>query len=57
MKRTGIQLNLANGGTACKPMPHTDKVTESSSQLNLGLDERVAIVLKGNKEDLFHLVG
>jgi len=32
-------------------------MTESGSQLNLGLDKRVAVVLKGNKEYLFHLIG
>ena len=57
MKRTGIQANLANGETAHKPISRTNKVTKSSPQLNLGLDKRVAIVLKGNEEDLFHLVG
>ena len=34
----------------------TNKVTESGSQLNLGLNERVTVVLKGNEEDLFHFV-
>lgn len=37
--------------------PLTDEVTEPCSQLNLGLDKRVAIVFEGNEEDLFHLVG
>ena len=38
-------------------IPLTDKVTESGSQLNLGLDKRVTVVLKGNEKNLFHLVG
>ena len=35
----------------------TNEMTESGSQLNFGLDKRVAVVLEGNEKDLFHLVG
>ena len=43
--------------TPCNAAPLTNKMTKSGSQLDLGLNKRVAVVLKGNKEDLFHLVG
>ena len=57
MKRTRIQTSLATRQRTCEAGPLTDKVTKSGSQLNFGLDERVAVVLKGNEKDLFHLVG
>lgn len=57
MKRTETKMGLVNGKTLRNSVPLTNEMTESGSQLDLGLYERIAIVLKGNKENLFHLVG
>ena len=35
----------------------TNKMTEPSSQLDLGLDKRVAVMLKGDEEYFLHLDG
>ena len=52
-----MRMSLVNGETGYQPTSHTNKMTKSGSQLNLGLNKRVAIVLEGNEKDLFHLVG
>ena len=57
MKRTETKMGLVNGETLRNSVPLTNEMTESGSQLDLGLYKRIAIVLKGNKENLFHLVG
>jgi len=56
MKRTEKKMGLVNGKTLHNGAPLTNEMTESGSQLDLGLNERIAVVLKGNKKDLFHLL-
>lgn len=50
-------MSLTTRNRKRQAAPLTNEVTKSGSQFNLGLDKRIAIVLKGNEKDLLHLVG
>ena len=57
MNRTKGENHISTEKKCRRAVLLTNKMTEPSSQLDLGLDKRVSVMLKGDEEYFLHLDG